>query len=39
MTTALNYLSRMTNQIFEAQMQRAAQKITENQHVFSRRAA
>jgi hypothetical protein len=39
MTTALNYLSRMTNQIFEAQMQRAAQKITARQHIFDRRAA
>jgi len=38
MTTALNYLSRMTNQIFEAQMQRAAQKISERQHIFDRRA-
>jgi hypothetical protein len=37
MTTALNYLSRVTTQIFETQMQRAAQRITERQHIFNRR--
>jgi hypothetical protein len=39
MTTALKYLSRMTDRIFETQMRRAAVKITARQHVFSRRAA
>lgn len=39
MTAALNFLSQMTNQIFEAQMNRAAQKITARQHIFTRRAA
>jgi hypothetical protein len=39
MTTALKYLSRVTNEIFEAQMQRAAQGITARQEIFLRRAA
>jgi hypothetical protein len=39
MTTALNYLSRMTNQIFETQMQRAAQRISERRHIFDRRGS
>ncbi len=39
MTSALNYLSRMTDQIFEAQMQRASEKIAERQRIFNRRAA
>jgi hypothetical protein len=37
MTAALKYLSRMTDQIFETQMQRAACKISARQHVFRRR--
>jgi hypothetical protein len=39
MTTALNYLSRMTDRIFEAHMERAAQKISASRHIFDRRAA
>jgi hypothetical protein len=39
MTAALKYLSQMTNAIFETQMQRAAQKISDRQHYFDRRAA
>jgi hypothetical protein len=38
MTAALKYLSRMTNEIFEAQMRRAAHDITARQYVFVRRA-
>jgi hypothetical protein len=38
MTTALKLISRMTDQIFETQMQRAAQKIAERLHIFGRRA-
>ncbi len=38
MTAALKLISRMTDEIFETQMQRAAQKITERQHIFGRRA-
>jgi|HubBroStandDraft_6_1064221.scaffolds.fasta_scaffold801538_2 hypothetical protein len=37
MTAALKFLSQMTDQIFETQMQRAAQKITARQHVFGHR--
>jgi hypothetical protein len=37
MTATLKFLSRMTDQIFETQMQRAAQKISARQHVFGRR--
>jgi hypothetical protein len=39
MTAALKYLSQMTEQIFENQMQRAAQKICQRQQVFHRRAS
>jgi hypothetical protein len=39
MTAAFKYLSQVTNQIFEMQMQRAAQKICERQQVFHRRAS
>jgi hypothetical protein len=39
MTTALKYLSRMTDQVFETQMRRAARKITARQQIFHRRAA
>jgi hypothetical protein len=38
MTAALKFLSRMTDEIFETQMQRAAQKICARQHIFGRRA-
>jgi hypothetical protein len=37
MTAALKFLSRMTDQIFESQMRRAAQKISDRQHIFDRR--
>ncbi len=39
MTAALKYLSQMTDQIFETQMQRAAVKICTRQQIFQRRAA
>jgi hypothetical protein len=39
MTAALKYLSQVTDQIFEMQMQRAAQKICKRQHAFRQRAA
>jgi hypothetical protein len=39
MTTALKFLSRMTDEIFESQMQRAAQKIADREQIFYRRAA
>ena len=38
MTATLNYLSRLTNAVFEAQMQRVARKICERQHYFGRTA-
>lgn len=38
MTATLNYLSRLTNEVFEAQMQRVARKICERQHYFGRAA-
>jgi hypothetical protein len=38
MTAALKFLSQMTDTIFEARMQRAAQKICERQHIFHRGA-
>jgi hypothetical protein len=38
MTAALKFLSQMTDQIFEMQMQRAAQKITARQRTFGHRA-
>jgi hypothetical protein len=34
MTTTLKFLSRITNEVFESQMQRAARKICERQHYF-----
>ena len=39
MTAALKFLSRMTDEIFESQMQRAAQRITNAPQCFVRRAA
>lgn len=39
MTTALKYLSRMTDEIFENQMRLAAQKITTREQKLLRRAA
>ncbi|GEM_PF-4704988 len=36
MTAALAFLTRKTNEIFEARMQRAAQQICERQRVFRR---
>jgi hypothetical protein len=39
MIATLEFLSRFTNQLFEAQMQRAARKICERQHYFSGRIA
>ncbi len=39
MTATLKFLSRITNDVFEAQMQRVAQKICERQHYFGGRAA
>jgi hypothetical protein len=39
MTATLKFLSRITNEVFESQMQRAARKICERQHYFGRRAA
>jgi hypothetical protein len=38
MTATLKFLSRITNQVFESQMQRAAQRICERQQYFVRRA-
>jgi hypothetical protein len=38
MTAALKYLSQMTNEIFEAHMQRAARRIAANQQLFRQRA-
>ncbi len=37
MTSALKYLSRMADAIFESHMQRAAVRITARQQVFRRR--
>jgi hypothetical protein len=39
MSTAIEYLVRKTNEIFETKMQHAAQRICERQHIFHRRAA
>ena len=39
MTAALNYLSRITDELFACQMQRVAQKISERERYFNRRAA
>lgn len=38
MTTALEYLTRMTDSFFAAQMQRAARKISEQERYFRRAA-
>jgi len=38
MFATLKYLGRVTNEIFESRMQRAARKISERQHFFGRRA-
>ena len=38
MSAALKYLSEFTEQVFASQMQRAAQKISERQNLFDRRA-
>jgi len=37
MIATLNFLSRITNEVFESQMQRAARKICERQHYFGGR--
>jgi hypothetical protein len=39
MIATLNFLSRITNEVFESQMQRAARKIYERQHYFGGRTA
>ena len=39
MTATLNFLSRITNEVFESQMRRAARKIRERRHYFGGRAA
>jgi hypothetical protein len=39
MISTLEFLTRITNELFESQMQRAAQRICERQHYFGRRAA
>jgi hypothetical protein len=39
MTATLNFLSRITNEVFESQMQRVARKICERQHYFGGRIA
>lgn len=39
MTATLNFLSRITNEVFESQMQRVARKICERQHYFGGRNA
>lgn len=39
MIATLKFLSRITDQVFESQMQRAAQRICERQQYFVRRAA
>jgi hypothetical protein len=38
MTAALRYLSQMTNEIFESQMQHVAGKIVRRQQLFARHA-
>ena len=38
MTAALKYLGHITEEIFEAQMRRAARMITARQHFFPHRA-
>jgi hypothetical protein len=37
MFATLKFLGRVTNEIFESRMARAARKITEHQHFFGRR--
>jgi len=39
MTSTIKYLGRLTNDIFEAQMQRIARRISESQQLFPRHAA
>ena len=39
MTATLNFLNRITNEVFESQMQRVARKICERQHYFGGRSA
>jgi hypothetical protein len=39
MIATLKFLSRITNEVFESQMQRAAHRICERQQYFARRAA
>jgi len=39
MTATLNFLSRITNEVFESQIQRAVRKICERQHYFGARTA
>ena len=38
MIATLKFLSRITNEVFESRMQRAAQRICERQQYFVRRA-
>jgi hypothetical protein len=39
MQTALKYLSRMTDELFESRMRRAARRISDRQNLFPRRTA
>ena len=39
MTATLNFLSRITNEVFESRMRRAARKICERQHYFGTHTA
>jgi hypothetical protein len=39
MIATLKFLNRITNEVFESQMQRAAQRICERQQYFLRRVA
>jgi hypothetical protein len=39
MIATLKFLNRITNEVFESQMQRAAQRICERQQYFIRRVA
>ena len=39
MIAALKFLGRVTNEIFESRMERAARKISERQHYFGRRSS
>ena len=38
MTAALNYLARITDELFASQMQRVAERITERERYFHRHA-